>query len=491
MRLRILQEHPGLPDYHAGKFTQDDKRRLAAIMFTDVAGYTELMQHDELLALELLDAQRKIIRPIVLSHNGIEIKTMGDAFLVEFPSVLNAVSAAIEIQGTVSKSNLGTISGRKKFEIRIGIHLGDVVHEDADVYGDAVNVASRIESIAQPGTICVSRQVADEIKNKLVGQVQCLGTFQLKGVPGQVELYCVLPNGKAYDTSLIATHQLSQTSRIAVLPLVNISANPEDEYFVDGLTEEIIVRLSNISGLRVIARTSVMRYKGANKSVHEIAQELNVKTLLAGSVRRVENKVRISVQLIDAASEEDIWVQSFDKELQDVFAIQTQIAREVANSLRVRLKANENDRIENKDTHSMDAYNLYLQGRYYWNKRTPDDLKRAASLFEKATSADPRFALAYTGLSDAYCLLGIYGRLPPKDARSFAIEYSSRAIKLDDRLAEAHASFAHGLYHYEWSWNDSEKEFQKADALNPNYASTHHWYSEYLGSMGRVRRSTR
>ncbi len=458
-------------------------------MFTDIVGYTELTQKNEALALELLKEHRKIIRPIILSHDGIEIKTIGDAFLIEFPSVLQAFSSAIRIQNAISKHSIDAPNSMR-IQIRIGIHVGDVVHSEGDVYGDAVNIASRIVSQAAPGSIWVSRQVADQVTNWRDAQLVSLGNYELKGVANALELYSVVTPPNGTDTIIHAQAgeggPSTEKNRVAVLPLANISADPADEYFVDGLTEEIIGRLSGISGLRVIARSSVMRYKGAKKSVREIGRELRVRSLLDGSVRRVDNRVRISVQLVDTQSEEHVWSHSYDRLLEDVIAIQCQIAKSVAESLKIRLQGIETERIERKSTASVHAYNLFLRGRYHLNKRTEGDLKKAISLFQDATRDDPGFALPFTGLADSYCLLGIYGTVSPSEAHKPAKEYAARAIALDEKLAEAHASLAHTLYHYEWAWEETEKEFKRALELNPNYSSAHHWYAEYLGSMGRM-----
>ncbi|MGI0080709.1 MAG: tetratricopeptide repeat protein, partial [Nitrososphaerales archaeon] len=400
-----------------------------------------------------------------------------------------ALSSAIEIQDAISKYRLHAPSSGS-IQIRIGIHVGDVLHSEGDVYGDAVNIASRIASNAAPDAIWVSRQVADQVTNKGDMQLASIGNYELKGLPESLELYSVVLPRYVADRTMHARAgndaRSRDADRLGVLPLVNMSADPADEYFADGLTEEIIGTLSSISGLRVIARASMMRYKGAKKSVREIGRELGVRSLLDGSVRRADSRVRISVQLVDAQSEEHLWSRSYDKLLEDVFAIQSQIAKSVAESLKITLKAIETERIDRKGTASVEAHNFYLKGRFHQNKRTEEDLKKAISLFENATKSDPEFALAFAGLSDSYCLLGIYGTLSPGEARKPASEYATRAIELDETLAEAHTSLAHTLYHYEWSWVSSEREFKKALELNPNYSPAHHWYSEYLGSMGRM-----
>ncbi|MFQ5653003.1 MAG: protein kinase, partial [bacterium] len=273
--------------------------------------------------------------------------------------------------------------------------------------------------------------------------------------------------------------------RIAVLPLFNISQNPDDEYFTDGMTEELISTLSKIADLRVIARTSVMRYKNTTKSVAEIGQELQVSAVLEGSVRQAENKLRITVQLVDIKSQEPLWSQDYDKDLKDVFAIQSNVAQQVAEALEIRLLAGEKRRIEKKTTVNLEAYNLYLKGRYFWNKRKVEGLKKGFEYFQRAISIDPNFALAYAGLADSYGILGwLSGDLTPKE-RFFKVgEAALQALEIDDTLAEAHASLAN--YHvHSWDWIGAKREFKRAIELNPNYATAHHWFSQFLMIMGR------
>ena len=479
-----MQEQDSLS--HSEDKWASEEQRLAAIMFTDLCGYTELTQRNEALALELVQEHRRLVRPIILSHDGIEIKTMGDSFMVEFRSVLHAVSSAIEIQRTISKRNVSALKLEPEIQLRIGIHIGDVIHEGGDIYGDAVNIASRIESQARPGAIWLSRPVADQVKGKIDAELESLGMFALKGVSEKMELYSVNSSLKVESAPLIKEELPRISNRLAVLPLDNMTGDSSEEYFVDGLTEDIIGRLSSIRSLRIIARSSIMRYKETKKGAAEIGGELGVRTLLGGSVRKSGNRVRVSVELTDVGTEERIWSHTYDKELEDVFAIQTQIAKSVAESLKMRLAKPETERVERTWTVSQKAHNLYLRGRHLLNKRTREDLQRAITLFEEATKEDPGFALAYTGLSDSYCLLGIYGSIPPDQALEPARKYSMKGIELDNNLAEAHASLGHIVYHYEWDWDTAEREFKQALGLNPNYASAHHWYSEYLGSMGRM-----
>jgi TolB-like protein/Tfp pilus assembly protein PilF len=273
--------------------------------------------------------------------------------------------------------------------------------------------------------------------------------------------------------------------RLAVLPLANISPDPNDEYFADGLTEELISALSKVGGLSVIARTSAMKYKGATKSVAEIGQELDIRTLLEGSVRKAGNKVRITVQLIDARSEEHLWAQTFDRDLEDIFAIQSDIAQRVARSLRVQLVRREKRAIAQGGTVVVEAYTLYLKGRHEWNKRSREGLNLAIGHFEQALHKDTSYALAYSGLADAYASQALFEFAPPKEAFPKAKAAAERAIQIDDQLAEAHTSLGLVRFQYDWDWRGAEIEFRRALDLAPGYPSAHQFYADFLKAMGR------
>ena len=278
--------------------------------------------------------------------------------------------------------------------------------------------------------------------------------------------------------------------RIAVLPFLNISPDPNDAYFADGLTEELIARLSTISGLRVIARTSIMRFKGTSKGVGEIGKELRAGTILEGSVRKAANKLRVTAQLIDASSEEHLWAQTYDRDLEDVFAIQIEVAQNVADALKTQMLGEEREHIEKKPTHDIGAYEFYLKGKYYWNERSREAVEKAIKFLEEAIKMDPKFALAYSGLADSYIVLVDHGYLAPSEGYAKARQAATKALQLDDTLAEAHTSLAL-LLSNQWDWTQAEEEFAKALRANPNYATAHHWYSIYLESLGRLDESIR
>jgi adenylate cyclase len=456
------------------------ERRLAAIMYTDIVGYTALGQENESAALELLERHRQLLRPLFSKHAGREIKTMGDAFLVEFSSALEAILCAIDIQSTVHSRNL---ERDEKLQVRIGIHVGDVMHQGGDVLGDAVNVASRIEPLAEPGGICISEQVQDHVKNKISYPLVKLDARRLKNVRAPIDVYRVeLPWGEK-KIEVGVSLQLDK-KRIAVLPFANMSPDPQDEYFADGMTEELITTISGISELSVISRTSVMGYKGTGKKVTEIGRELRVGTVLEGSVRKAENMVRITVQLLDASEDKHLWAHSYDRELRGIFAIQSDIAGKIAEALKVELLAGERRGIEKVPTESVEAHSLYLKGIYNSDKGSPSDEERAIRYFELACEQDPGFALAYAKLAHSY--LSVAGETRSShEAFPKAKQYLAQALSLDNRLAEAYHVQAAISFQYDWDWAETERNSKEALSLNPSLVHARSAYAYFLANMGR------
>jgi serine/threonine protein kinase len=291
-----------------------------------------------------------------------------------------------------------------------------------------------------------------------------------------VGLYFLIP-------SLTATGAPSKT--IAVLPFNNMSGNPDDEYFCDGMTEDILTQLGKISALRVISRTTMMQYKGTKKTMREICAELNAGIVLEGSVRRSAGQVRITAQLIDARNDEHLWAETYDKELKQIFAIQSDVAQEIAKALQARLSPAEQERIEKKSTDNFEAYDLYLKGRYYWNKRLPADLKKGIELFHQAIRKDSNYALAYAGLADSYTILGNFNLYSPRETYPKAKTAALKALAIDNTLAEAHASLGFAIMNYDWDWATAEKELKLAIAINPNYPTARCWYAFLLTMRGR------
>jgi len=453
-------------------------------MFTDVVGYTSMSSRDEGSALGLLGRYRTVLNSVFPKHEGRVVKTMGDGFLVEFASAVEAVDCAVEIQAQMGRFN-SSLADEQKVLVRIGIHVGDVVHADGDVLGDAVNVASRVESLAEPGGICVTRQVVDQVEGKVKWNLEPMGTRELRNLPNPVEVFAIGPEPPGQQEKMLS----SDGHRIAILPFSNLSPDPNDRYFADGMTEELIATLSKIPNLSVISRASAMRYRDTSLPLRKVGNELGVGAILEGSVRKSGNRVRIAAELIDVSADKYVWSQSFDRDLTDIFAVQGEIAKQVADGLKVQLLSSERARLGERQTRSMDAYNLYLKGRYFWNERTEGAVRKAIGYFEGALKADPHFVKAYTGLADSYLILANYGWMPPAEAGRRAKEYALKALELDDVMAEAHASLGLIYANHDWDFEKAENELRRAIELNPSYASAYHWHAAVYMYMGRGKES--
>jgi adenylate cyclase len=459
-------------------------RRLAAVMFTDMVGFTRSAQSNESGALKLLDEQEKLVRPILVAHRGREIKSTGDGFLIEFDSALQATECAVAIQRRIHDRN--SESSSAPLELRIGVHLGDIERRHGDIFGDAVNVASRIGPCAEPGGICISGPVFDQVHNKLANPLKKLDTRSLKNVRFPVDVYQVVLPWVVPG----ARREASGPIGLAVLPFANISPDPKDEYFADGLTEELITVLSQLSELRVIARTSVLQYKSTTKPVAQIGSELGVSAILEGSVRKAGDRLRITAQLIDPASGGHTWAKTFDRELNDVFAVQADIATLVAAALKLELQQEDAARIRDRHKVRADSYLAYLKGRDLMGGPTPSSLAAARAQFELAISLDESNAAAHSGLSDAAMFIRQFQpetdpRLSQRDWDKISRTAAARAIELDPNLAEAHATL--GLVHWDdYEFAAAEEEFKKALSLNPSYAKAHLWYGGLLIEEGRL-----
>ena len=450
-------------------------------MFTDMVGFTASAQVDEASALARLKEQEGLVRPLLAGYGGREVKSTGDGFLIEFESALKATECAVEIQRRIHQRNSTTPGD--PIELRIGMHVGDVEERGGDIWGDAVNVASRIMTVADPGGTCLTGQVFDHVRNKLPYRFEKEASQQLKGLREPIDIYTLVLPWKE-NVSRPSPPRTGRTRRLAVLPFTNMSPDPQDEFFADGLTEEMISELSNRPGLQVIARTSVMRFKGGAKGVKEVGRELNVDVVLEGSVRKAGNRIRITCQLIDSASEAHLWVERFDRELTDIFAVQSEIALSVASHLGVTLGTH--DPTVRPPTESLDGYFLYLRGRFLWHRRTPTSVHQALKNFEEVVAIDPKFAAAYSGIAD--CLLILNNNLeeiPWTEMGPRALAAARRAVELDEGLAEAHASL--GLARTkEYDWVGAEQEYRRALELNPGYAPAHLWYHLLHLAWGRT-----
>ena len=444
-------------------------------MYTDMVGYTALSQKSEALAMQMLEMHRSIVRPFFSKHNGREVKTIGDAFLVEFASALEAVRCSYDIQQSMHEMNLGR-SPEKQIQLRIGVHVGDVIHRENDVYGDAVNIASRIYPFATPSGVCVSEQVYDQVRNKFEFPILSLGRKELKNVGESVEVFRV---AMPWEQQTGKEEITLPRDRVAILPFANMSPDPNDEYFADGMTEEIISTVSGISGLSVISRTSVMGYKGTTKKVKEIGKELEVGSVLEGSLRKAGNSIRVTTQLIDVAGDRHLWAQNYDRELDNVFAVQSDIAQRVADALKVKILTPEKKRIEKKPTENTTAYTLYLKGRYLWNKRGLDDLKNACACFEQAVREDPDFGLGYVGVADCRILIRDNWNVDRDENLDLAKAMVGKALEIDSEMAEAYTTKGMVLDD-EYRLREAEEAYKRAIELKPSYATAHQWYSMLL-----------
>jgi len=582
-------------------------RQLAAIMFTDIVGYTLLMGKDSAKALELVRISKEIQKPLVEKHHGQWLKEMGDGALAKFGTALDALNCAVEIQELA----------RAKFDgkLRIGIHSGDITVENDDVYGDGVNVASRLESIADPGGIYISESIEKAFQGQTDVQAKYLGEVKLKNVAYGVRTYAVQgvglpvpevredkelyghfwaevqrrgviraavtyvaaglllvlllretqnwialpdwsltavlagllvcfpiamylawnyersPEGFVRTTSqqswrnpystakrkpltgsfviaglmlVIAfiyfypsfqssgqepdTSELESNSRvidrsIAVLPFADMSINKDQEYFSDGMAEEIINALVQIPGLKVASRTSAFQFRGQKYDIKSIAETLGVATVLEGSIRKSGNRIRITAQLINATDGFHLWSQTYERELEDIFVIQDELAKAIVSALQIQI-IDTGGSLVTEQTTNIEAYNLYLQGRYFWNKRNPQALERSIKYFQDAIEKDSLYAMAYSGLADSFLMLSGWGYSTPSEIFPKGMEAVLRAIHLDNTLGQAYASLGAMQLWNEWDWQAAEESFKNAITLTPNYSQTYVWYFVFYTAMG-------
>lgn len=448
-------------------------RQLAAIMFTDIVGYTALMGDDEQSAFELLEKSRLLQKPLIEQYGGKWIKELGDGVLATFSSVTDAVNCACSII-----KGCGSINDLK---LRIGVHQAEVVFENNDVFGDGVNIASRLQAIAPIGGIYISETVRNNVANKKEINTRFIKEETLKHVKESIRIYEVVTDAK--DTSqrpvepaYKETKKIIAEKSIGVLPFINMSNDPEQEYFSDGMAEEILNSLSHLKDLKVAGRSSSFQFKGKNVDLHEVGEKLGVGTVLEGSVRKQGNKLRITAQLINVEDGFHMWSGKYDRNMDDIFAIQDEIALAITENLKVILLEKEKAIITRNYTENTEAYEFYLRGRFYLNKRF---LFQSLEHFKKAVELDPDFAKAHAGLADAYIILGFYNFLPAKEVMPRAKKEADEALRLDHSLCESYCSL--GLYYmsFEWNWAIAKKNFLKSLQLNPRYTQTHIWYGHY------------
>jgi TolB-like protein/Tfp pilus assembly protein PilF len=436
-------------------------RQLAAIMFADMAGYTALMQQNEQQAKERLRRLKEVLEATHFLFNGKILQFYGEGMLGMFNSAIDAVTCAIEIQQQLKQE--------PKVELRIGIHTGDISIEDGTIYGDGVNLASRIESLAVPGAIFISDKVNDEIKNQENIDTREMGYFELKNVIRPVRIFAIVNEGMVVPARADLSGKTKKPlNRLAVLPFVNMSADPENEYFSDGITEGLLNALTKVDGLQVTSRTSAFAFKGKNDDIREIATKLNVDRILEGSVRKAGNRVRITTQLINATDGYHIWSENYVRDITNIFEVQDEISSIIANKLRENLTmAQQEESLVTIAVKNVEAYTLFLKGLHFYNKITPADARKAIEYFEQAIALEPGYVQAYAMVAAACAYLGGTGQMQTDKAFDIVHRYSDKALQLNDSLAEGFIAKGSAYLLYDWKWKEGSELLKKAIKLNP------------------------
>ena len=497
---------------------QELSRKLAAVMFTDIYGFTSLMEKDEADAMLKKGAYKEVLHQFHKKHNGEIIKDMGDGTLSVFTNAVDAVWCAIDIQ----KALRTPIT----IPVRIGIHTGNVLFQKGDVMGDAVNIASRMESFAVPGSVFISGRVYDEIKNQKNIETVLMGKFALKNIKVPMDIYAVsnenlvvpkkqLLQGKGiqfskrrpfskkvligaaivllaaagafllFKTNITNNLASAQPKTIAVIPFANLSALKDDEYFSDGICNEIQTQLSKIGALNVISRTSMLQFKDTKQTMKEIGKAVGADVLLEGSVQKSNDKVHINMRLIDARNDKQLWADTYDKDFKDIFAIQSEISKSVATKLKANLTPLEKTDIEKRPTENLEAYNLYLKGNYLIQKITPIDLSNGLKMLKDAIKLDPKFALPYLGIAYYYGVATDFYMAPSQALPQLKMA-AQTAIEMDSTLAGGHAYLGTYNFWYVWNFRKAEEEFKKAAALNSNEYFVYWVYNIFLTATGKT-----
>jgi len=458
-------------------------RMLAAIMFADMAGYTALMQENEVKARSNREKYRTIIEDKISQFQGRILQYYGDGTLVIFGSAISAINCAVDIQQELQKD--------PKIPVRIGLHIGDIVYDDDGVFGDAVNVASRIESLSIEGSVLITEKMYDEIKNQPALPAKHIGAFELKNIKQPVNVYAMVNDGLAVPVASELHGKAKNAYRsVAVLPFINMSADPENEFFSDGMTEEIINALTKVDGLHVTARTSSFAFKGKSDDIRAIGQKLNVSTILEGSVRKSGNTVRITAQLINAIDGYHFWSESYDCNLDNIFGLQDEISRKIANKLIEQLAVGKvTSPLVKTPVTDINAYNHYLKGLFYWNKWNPQDNAKAIAEFQQAIEIETKFAKAYAWLSICYMMAGAMGFQKSEKVYPLFKQNAIKAMALDPDSPDCNVAMGLVYLFVDWNWEEAGIAFKKAIALNPGVGSAHQTYSLYLMAVGKYKES--
>jgi adenylate cyclase len=476
------------------------ERKLAAILSADVQGYSRLMGADEEGTLHALTACRAVIDALIAQYRGRIVGTAGDSVLAEFASVVDAVRCAVDIQQQLGAKN-APLPEAQRMAFRIGINLGDVMVEGEQIYGDGVNIAARLESLAEAGGICIAGTVYDQVEPKLALNYEYQGEQTVKNIARPVRVYRVrveVPSPPVEQASSLPAARMAaplegqgsvlplpDKPSIAVLPFVNMSSDPEQEYFSDGITEDLITDLSRLSGLFVIARNSTFTYKGKAVKVEEVGRELGVQYVLEGSVRKAGNRLRITAQLVDAFTSHHLWAERYDRELTDIFALQDEIVQKIVGALAVKLTKGEQESLERLPTGSIEAYDFFLRGQEYYYRSTKEANAQARQMWEAAIELDPNFAGAYAWLGLSYWLDWAAQWNPSPETLRQGLAVVQKTIALDDALSVAHSAL--GRFHLFVKQHDlAVMEGERAITLNPNDAEAYANLASTLNFGGRA-----
>jgi adenylate cyclase len=457
------------------------ERRLAAILAADVAGYSRLMGLDEAGTAQALREHRAAADPLIAQHGGRIVKTTGDGVLIEFGSVVGAVQCAIALQRLSTERNAGR-SDERRMEWRIGIHLGDVLVEGDDILGDGVNIAARLEGIAEPGGICISEDAFRQVRGKIEAEFADIGEQSLKNISRPLRVFAVQIGGAVVRTPVAEPPRLPLPDKpsIAVMPFANMSADSEQEFFADGIAEDIITALSHYPSLFVIARNSSFTYKGRAVDVKQVGRELGVRYVLEGSVRKAGNRVRVTGQLIEVATGGHLWAERYDRDLTDIFAVQDEITASVSAAIFPTMERSERERAARKPTESLDAWECYYRGMWHFAKFEAVEIERARSLFQRAINLDPQFAPAVAALALTYLNEITLFRPDLRGANlPLALDHSMRAVNIDATDATGHSALARSLW-MSGRHDESLAQAEIAVRCDPNSAAAH-------GALGGAR----
>jgi adenylate cyclase len=463
---------------------QHTKRKLAAILAADVAGYSRLMGHDEEGTLRRLKEHiGELVEPRIAAHQGRIVKRTGDGLLVDFASAVEAVRCALAIQSGMTERNRAAPEN-SRIEFRIGINLGDVIIEGEDIYGDGVNVAARLEGIAEPGAIFVSRAVRDSVRDKLEVMLEDLGERSVKNIARPVRVFRIGRAEGARPEPMPLP--VPDKPSIAVLPFTNMSGDAEQEYFSDGMTEDLITDLSKVSGLFVIARNSSFAYKGKAIKVQEIGRDLGVRFVLEGSIRKAGNRARITAQLVDAGNGGHLWAERFDRELTDIFATQDEVVQKIVGALAIKLTPGEERRLRQRGTNNVEAYEFWLRARELLGRATRDAVVQARAMHRRAIEIDPNFAAPHAGLAFVALAEYVNGWVDdPAQALAEAESWARRAVELNDQEPVGHMALGSTLI-WRRDHDAALAAHRRSIELDPNYAQGHIGVGVALMYSGRA-----